>query len=145
MKTHIGWQKEGGFNAQGVTGYTIKIDDSNSLGDATRGARPMELLLHALGACSGMYILTILKKMRVELTHFTMELEGKKAHEKPGRFEEIHVRYILKGKGLNKNKVEKVIDLSDQYCSVRASLNAHITSSYEFEDFPSEPDRKPIP
>ena len=134
MKTHMDWQESGGFLARGVTGYSVKIDDSETLGNADRGARPMELLLHGLGACIGIHMLSLLKKMRVKLSSFKMEIEGRKGEDVPKGFTDIHIKYILKGKALTKSKVERAMHFSHQDCSARASLNAKISYSYEFED-----------
>jgi putative redox protein len=139
MKTQVQWQEGGGFTAKGVTGYTVKMDDSEKRREADCGARPLELLLHGLAGCSGIGVVTILRKMRVKLTGFQMEIKGERSTEPPQAFEKIHIHYLLKGEGLNEKRVRKAIDLANVHCSAAASLKAEITTSFEFEEGSSQP------
>jgi putative redox protein len=93
-------------------------------------SRPMELLVHAVAGCTGIDIMSILKKMRLEPTSFHMEVEGERADDHPKRFTSMNIHYAFEG-DLPEDKVIRAIQLSkDRYCSVSHSLNATITISY---------------
>jgi putative redox protein len=139
MKTLVRWQENSGFTARGITGYTVKIDDSETPREADCGARPMELLLHGLAGCTGIGLVSIFKKMRMKLTGFQMEIEGVKSDQQPHAFEKIHIRYLFTGEGFTEKRVRKAIELSNIHCSVGASLKAEITTSFELEDIAKSP------
>ncbi len=99
--------------------------------DSTRGsaATPMELLLIALGSCTG-----ILKKKRQKVTDYRIEVSGERREDFPRSYTRLEVRHILRGRGLSEEAVARAIELSDQkYCSVAATLrgSAEIVTSYE--------------
>ena len=88
----------------------------------------MELLLHGLGGCTGMDIVSILKKMQVDLADFSIEITGERAPEHPKKYTHIHLGFKVAGKNIDLNKVNRAVELSqNKYCSVAASLNAKIT------------------
>ena len=98
------------------------------------GLGPMNLLLCALGSCTGMDIVNILRKQKQNPTSFQVLLRGERNEEYPKYYKKIEVRYIVKGKDVEKNAVERAIRLSrEKYCSVEATLlrNPEIVSSYE--------------
>lgn len=130
MKTRVIWTGEMGFSSINPSGHEIKMDASEEFGGQNSGARPTELLLNAVAGCTGIDIINILHKMRLNPTAFHMEVEGTRAEEHPKRFTAIHVLYALEG-DLPEDKVIRAIQLSkDTYCSVAHSLNADITASY---------------
>jgi putative redox protein len=130
MKFTINWNGNMAFTGVTPSGHEIKMDAAQEIGGQNTGARPMELLLNALAGCTGIDIILILKKMRLEPSSFQMEIEGERAETEPKRFTAIHVHYALEGK-LPEDKVVRAIQLSkDKYCSVAHTLNAKITSSY---------------
>jgi putative redox protein len=139
MKTLVRWQENSGFTARGITGHTVKIDDSEKPREADCGARPMELLLHGLAGCIGIGLVSICRKMRMKLTDVRMEIEGFKSEAPPNPFEKIHIHYLLKGEGLTEKRARKAIELSSVHCSVGASLKAEITTSFELEDIAKSP------
>lgn len=132
MNMDIVWKGKMAFEAEGPSsGHKVVIDAAAEVGGENQGPRPMELLMMGLGGCTGIDIISILDKMRLELTSFHMEINGDRATEHPKRFTEIHMRYILEGPNLPKDKVERAVRLSqDKYCSASASLNANITASF---------------
>jgi putative redox protein len=139
MKTQVRWLENDGFTARGLTGYTLKIDDAETPRGPEWGARPMELLLHGLGGCIGIHLLSIFRKMRVKLADFHMEMEGVRSETVPHAFKKIHIHYIFRGERLTETKVRRAVELSDLDCSARASLNAEFTSSFEFEEVDQPP------
>lgn len=118
------------FSGATPSGHEIKMDAAEEIGGENSGARPTELLLNAVAGCTGIDIISILQKMRLEPKSFQMQVKGQRADEHPKRFTAIHIHYSLEG-DLPEDKVIRAIQLSkDKYCSVSHSLNANITVSY---------------
>jgi len=121
------------FEATNEAGNTVHMDTSPSIGGSGQGAGPMQLLVMALGGCSGIDIVDILKKSRQPIEDFSIELDYERAKgQVPALFTDIHVHYHLTG-DLDVNKVRRAVALSlDKYCSVAKILEktAQITSSF---------------
>ncbi len=97
------------------------------------GMKPSEILLVALGGCTGVDVVSILQKSRQHLTGLKIELTGEQDTDPPWIYRKIHVEYTLHGFGLSSEAVERAIRLSEEkYCSVRATISgmAEVTSSY---------------
>lgn len=130
MKTQINWTEKMAFSSITSSGHEIKMDAAEEVGGTNSGARPTELLLHAVAGCTGIDIMSILNKMRLNPTNFYMEVEGNRAEDHPKRFTDINIHYVLEG-DLPEEKVIRAIQLSkDKYCSVSHSLSANITATY---------------
>lgn len=130
MKTQISWTEKMAFSGITPSGHEIKMDAAEEVGGKNSGARPTELLLNAVAGCTGIDIISILNKMRLNPTTFYMEVEGKRAEDHPKRFTDINIHYVLEG-DLPEDKVIRAIQLSkDKYCSVSHSLSASITATY---------------
>jgi putative redox protein len=112
-----------GFEAKDAGGHTVKIDTSPETGGENFGVRPMQLLLMGLGGCSGIDILSILKKQRQNVTGFRMRIEGEREPGKdPSLWKNIDVVVELKG-DVDPDKAEKAVALSmEKYCSVSETL-----------------------
>jgi len=106
-------------------------------------ATPMELLLLALGGCTGVDVISILRKKRQQITDYRIEVSGERREEHPRAYTRLFVKHIVRGRGVSRDAVERAIELSDQkYCSVAATLRgtAEIITSYEIiEDTTSVP------
>jgi putative redox protein len=101
------------------------------------GMKPSELLLVALGACSSYDVVSILEKRKKTLEKLEVEVTAEQEEEAPWTFRKIHLKYILKGAGLEGKDVGKAIELSEgKYCSVAATLKgkAEITWDYVLEE-----------
>ena len=104
-----------------VYGHKIMLDASEAGGGENRGPRPKPLLLAALAGCTGMDVVSILKKMRVEVEAFNVVVEGDLTEEHPKQYAKMHIIYEFKGKDLPMDKLEKAINLSEErYCGVSA-------------------------
>jgi putative redox protein len=93
----------------------------------------MELLLVGFGGCSGMDVISILRKKRQPVTGLEIMVKGEKTDNYPKVYKEVHIEYIVRGNGVEKEAVERAIGLSlDKYCSVGATLAkaGKITHSY---------------
>jgi putative redox protein len=124
MKTKIdcAWKHDMTFEAD-VNGFKIMMDADPAVGGSNNGPRPKPLTLVSLAGCTGMDVISILKKMRVEPEYFNISVEGELTDEHPKYYHKIHVIYELKGNDIDLGKVEKAVNLSrDRYCGVFALL-----------------------
>jgi len=131
MKVNVEWKGNMAFEGKGDSGHTVLLDAGPQVGGQDQGPRPMETLLFALGGCTGMDVISILKKMRQDVEKFNMEISGDRAEEHPKRYTKVNVHYALQGTDLNVDKIRKAIQLTqDTYCSVAKSLSAEVTFSF---------------
>ena len=101
-------------------------------GDNAAAPGPMLTLLIAAASCTGSDVVLVLKKMRVELTRFSLEVDGTRREEEPRRYVALHLTYRLAGEGLDETKARRAIDLSiEKYCSVMHSLAKDIAITYD--------------
>ena len=122
------------FAGTATSGHSLTLDADQEAGGHNTGFRPMELLLVAFGGCTGMDVISILRKKRQQVTGLEMNVKGEKTSDYPKIYKEVHVEYVVKGKGVQKEAVERAIGLSlDKYCSVGATLAkaGTITHSYK--------------
>jgi putative redox protein len=99
-----------------------------------RAATPMELLLIALGSCTGVDVISILRKKRERVTDYRVEVRGERRTEHPRAYTRLEVKHIISGRNISERAVAQAIELSEtKYCSVAATLRpaAEIVSSYE--------------
>ena len=110
----------------------LTVDADARFGGQNRGPRPKTLVLTALGGCTGMDVVSLLKKMQVPFDALAVEVEGESREEHPQVYTRIHLRYILKGSQLDREKIDKAIGLSlDKYCAVHAMLSQSVAISHE--------------
>lgn len=117
----------------GITpsGHAVTLDTSNERSSAPS---PVELLLVALGSCTGVDVISILQKKREQVTSYSLEVRGERRQEHPRSFKRMEVRHILKGRNISEKAVVQAIELSEtKYCSVAATLRptTEIVSSYK--------------
>jgi putative redox protein len=111
------------FVGNSSSGHAVVMDGEPSVGGHNTGPRPMELLLLGAGGCSGMDVISILKKKRQEVTGLEIRVKGKKAEDYPKKFTDITLEFIVKGRNISEEAVKKAIELSmNKYCSVKATL-----------------------
>jgi len=116
----VNWLENMAFEAE-VCGHKITIDAAEPVGGENRGPRPKPLMLVALAGCTGMDVISILKKMHVEVDVFNVVVEGDLTDEHPKQFSQMRVIYEFKGTDLPVDKLEKAVHLSEErYCGVSA-------------------------
>lgn len=126
----VTWKNDG-LLFEGTTAHG-RVDLASALDETGRGATPMELLAVALGGCTAMDVLSILRKMREPVEEFRVEVRGERSDEHPKRYLSLEVVYHLKG-ALDEKKVQRAIELSeDRYCSVEATLRPAVPVSSRF-------------
>ena len=114
------WLNNMAFETE-INGHKIVIDAVPEVGGENRGPRPKALMLAALGGCTGMDVISILNKMRVEVDSFNVRVEGDLTDEFPKHFYKMHVNYEFKGNDLPLDKLKKAVELSEErYCGVSA-------------------------
>ena len=122
------------FEVATESGHRLSTDGSPDNGGNNAGARPMELLLAALGSCSGIDVALILEKSRQTVTDCRITVEGQRADAVPAVFTEIHVHYTVAGPDLDPRKVGRAVALSmEKYCSVTRMLQASVNVTHSFD------------
>lgn len=133
MKVDVRWLEKSAFAGRSESNHWIVMDSSFGGGHAAAPS-PVEYVLMGLGGCTGIDLVAILKKMRQEVRSIEMEIEGERAKDNPRVFVKVHVKYKIKGRGLNPDRVKAAIELSDEeYCSIGAMLKKTAEYGYEVE------------
>jgi len=115
-----------------INGHKVIIDAKEEVGGQDKGPRPKPFMLAALGGCTAMDVVSILKKMRVELKSLNVIVEGELTEEHPKYFHKMHVIYEVEGENLPMDKIEKAVSLSEEkYCGVSAIYKKVIEMSSE--------------
>ena len=115
-----------------VSGHHVIMDASTDGGGENKGPRPKELMLTALAGCTGMDVVSILKKMRVELENFNVNIEANVTEGHPKHYDSMHIIYEFTGKDLPLDKLEKAVKLSqEQYCGVSYMYKKAMTVTFE--------------
>ena len=113
------------------SGHAQVLDTNHERSSA---ATPVELLLIALGSCTAVDVISILRKKREQVTDYRVEVRGERRTDHPRAFTRMEVRHIVRGRNVSERAVAQAIELSEtKYCSVAATLRptVEITSSYE--------------
>ncbi len=112
-----------GFEARDANGHIVKMDSNPESGGVNFGVRPMQLLLMGLGGCSGIDIVSILKKQRQVIESFDMKIEGEReAGAEPSLWKAVKIVFILTG-NIDADKAKRACALSmDKYCSVAETI-----------------------
>lgn len=120
------------FVARGPSEHWLVMDGREPGSDEPqRAPGPMEVLLMALGGCTGMDVVSILRKKRVAFAGVEVRVHGERAPDHPRRYTRVRIEYVVKGAGLPRKAVEDAARLSfERYCSVAASLREAVEVSY---------------
>ena len=128
MKTKTVWKKDHQFTSY-QDHNSIEIDGSRQNGNS-----PKSLLLSGLAGCSGIDVVDILNKMRVNFSALEVDVETTQTEENPKVFKDIHIIYKIKTARENEDKVRKAIDLSlEKYCGVSAMLRKNSDIHYTIQ------------
>lgn len=134
MKTATSkWVQGLQFVAKGDSGHAIVLDAYPEVGGSDTGPRPGELILMALGSCTGIDVVSILNKMRVSFASIEVEVKGEPAPEHPKVYTEVWINFKVTG-DVPEDKLKKAIELSrDRYCSVGALFKKAAKVHYDYE------------
>jgi len=127
------WTHGMAFDAE-VSNHSITLDADAQFGGNDEGPRPKPLLLVSLAGCTGMDVVSLLKKMRVEFDDLKINVKGELTEEHPKYYHQIHIKYTIVGRNIDESKVEKAVNLSqDRYCGISAMLKKAAELTYEIE------------
>lgn len=121
------------FTAESGSGHYVLLDAATSGGGENRGFRPMEMLLVGLAGCTGMDVISILRKKRQAVSTYEVVVTGRRAQDHPMVFEQITVEHVISGQNIQPEAVARAIALSrGRYCGAGAMLGriAHLTHTY---------------
>ncbi len=113
-------------------GHKLRVDADSEFGGTDYGPRPKALVLSALAGCTGMDVVSILNKMKMQFDSFSLEIDADQASEHPKVYTRVTIRYIFTGANVDRAKIEKAVTLSlEKYCAVASMLKQTATIDYE--------------
>ena len=134
MKARIKWVEQATFLGESGSGHAVVMDGPPENGGRNLGVRPMEMLLLGMGACAAFDVVHILRKSRKDIVDCIAEVEAERADQEPKVFIKIHVHFVVTGRGLKPEVVERAVKLSaEKYCSASIMLGktAEVTHGFE--------------
>jgi putative redox protein len=127
------------FLGEGESGHAVVMDGPSRAGGSDSAPRPAELLLIGLAGCTGMDVLSILRKKRQAVSGLEVTVRGEQKEGYPAPFERFAVKYTVRGDDVDPEAVRRSIQLSEEkYCTVGATLAAGAPIESEFEILPTE-------
>ena len=134
MKARIKWVEGVLFVGESGSGHAMVMDGAPEGGGRNLGMRPMETVLIGTGGCSAYDVVHILKKSRAAITDCVVEIESERAAEDPKVFTKIHLHFVVSGRNLKPQQVERAIQLSaEKYCSASIMLGKTAVITHDFE------------
>lgn len=119
----VRWTGDMTFIGKAGSNHVVPMDTTADFGGSGSATKPLELLLIGLGGCTGMDVVSLLRKMRVGFSGVTMNITAERGEEHPNVYTQIAIEYVITGTGVDEDKVKQAIDLSqEKYCSVSAML-----------------------
>jgi putative redox protein len=134
MKARVKWVEQVTFVGETGSGHAVVMDGSPASGGRDLGPRPMEMLLLGAGGCTSFDVISILKKSRQSVSDCYVEIEAERADSDPKVFTKIHMHFVVTGKDIKAEVVERAIRLSaEKYCSASIMLGATAEITHDFE------------
>ncbi len=135
MKATVKWIDGAMFIGESGSGHAVVMDGPEDAGGRNMGIRPMEMLLLGVGGCSSFDVVNILRKGRQKVSGCEARLEAVRADGVPAVFETINLHFVVSGKALDADKVERAVQLSaEKYCSASIMLQkAGVVMTHDFE------------
>ena len=134
MEVRIKWLENAAFVGESGSGHAVVMDGAPEGGGRNLGPRPMETVLLGTGGCTAYDVVHILKKGRAPVTDCVVEIAADRAEQDPQVFTRIHFHFIVTGKGLKREQVERSIHLSaEKYCSASIMLGKTAAITHDFE------------
>jgi putative redox protein len=134
MKVRIKWMEGVAFRGESESGHALVMDGAPEGGGRNLGPRPMETVLMGTGGCTAYDVVHILRKSRAPVTGCEVEVSARRAETDPKVFTDIHFHFIVTGKGLKPEQVERAIHLSaEKYCSASIMLGKSARITHDFE------------
>ena len=134
MKARVKWVEQTSFLGETESNHAVLMDGPPTAGGRNLGPRPMEMLLLGTGGCTCFDVVSILKKSRQAVDDCYVELNAERAETDPKVFTKIHMHFVVKGKDIKPEAVEKAIRLSaEKYCSASIMLGQTAVITHDFE------------
>jgi len=134
MKVRVKWVEQASFLGETESSHAVLMDGPPTAGGRNLGPRPMEMLLLGTGGCTSFDVVSILKKSRQAVSDCYVELDAERAETDPKVFTRIHMHFVVTGKNIKPEAVEKAIKLSaEKYCSASIMLGATAAITHDFE------------
>jgi len=134
MKARVKWVEQASFLGETESNHAVLMDGPPTAGGRNLGPRPMEMLLLGTGGCTSFDVVSILKKSRQAVSDCYVELDAERAENDPKVFTKIHMHFVVTGKDIKPEVVEKAIKLSaEKYCSASIMLGATAKVTHDFE------------
>ncbi|HEY8531145.1 MAG TPA: OsmC family protein [Limnochorda sp.] len=131
MEVHVKHAGGMSFLAKGGSNHWVVMDADPAVGGDDAASRPMELLLMGLAGCTGMDVVSILRKKRVHVDGFEIRVHGERAEEHPKAFTHIEIEYVFYGRDLPRHDLERAVELSqEKYCGAAATLRGTASITY---------------
>ncbi len=125
------WRKNNIFDTE-IDGHKITIDLAKEAGGNDAGPRPKRFLLIAAAGCTGLDVVEIVRKMRIDLKGFDIRIDAEMSEEHPKQYTSLKVIYEFEGDNKKKKKLERACKLSfDNYCGVLAMYKKAVPVTYE--------------
>lgn len=113
--------------------HWITMDGPEDFGGSNAGIRPKELMLLALGGCTGSDVVSILQKKRIDVRSFEINITAEMTDDHPKVYNSMKIEYVFKGKGIKDSDVERAIELSQtKYCGVTKMYEKAMEITHSF-------------
>ena len=130
-EANVRWAGRMTFVGKAGTNHLVPMDTSPEFDGDDSATKPLELLLIALGGCTGMDVVPLLKKMRQDVTAVELNITAERSEDHPKVYTKIDLEYVVTGRNLEEDKVKRAVELSqEKYCSVSAILKKSCPVSY---------------
>jgi putative redox protein len=134
MECTVRWHEGMNFIAETGSGHLVAMDGAPEAGGRNLAPRPMEVVLAGAGGCTAFDVMLILRKGRHEVSGCEVKLTAERAESDPKVFTRIRLHFVVAGKGLNSDAVERAIKLSaEKYCSASIMLGKTAQMSHSWE------------
>lgn len=134
MKARIKWLEGASFVAESGSGHAFVIDGPPDAGGRNLGPRPMEMVLMGTGGCTAFDVVHILRKGRHQISDCVVDIDAERADKDPKVFTRIHFHFVVNGRNLKPEAVERAIQLSaEKYCSASIMLARTAVITHDFE------------
>ncbi|MGB5237765.1 MAG: OsmC family protein [Flavobacteriaceae bacterium] len=113
------WLGQMAFESDNPSGISLRIDAGAESGGDGSGYRPKALMLSSLAGCSGLDVASMIRKMKLEVEDFSIEIIGHLTEDHPQYYKKVLIEYHFHGKALNESRLQRAVDLSiEKYCGV---------------------------
>ena len=141
MKATVQWKENMTFIGMPDSGFPVQMDADSSFGGSNQGVRPMEMVALGLAGCTGMDVISILRKKRQQVTQFEVQVNAPRSPEHPKVFTRALITYIVTGRNVDESAVLRSIELSiTKYCPVQVMLSLAFPMELHYEIYEAEQD-----